>query len=62
MTHAESVPYMDYIETIKNNPIAREVKLADLRHNGDLSRLNSVDEWALARVEKYKQAIQLLTK
>ena len=62
MTHAEAVPYMEYIETIKKNPIAREVKLADLRHNSDLTRLNSVDECALARVEKYKQAIQLLTE
>ncbi|MBQ8000826.1 MAG: bifunctional (p)ppGpp synthetase/guanosine-3',5'-bis(diphosphate) 3'-pyrophosphohydrolase [Ruminococcus sp.] len=61
MTHSPEVPYMDYVAKIKTNPIARAVKLADLRHNSDLSRLDTVDEKALQRVEKYKQAIRLLT-
>ena len=60
MTHAEGVSYMDYVAQIKTNPIARAVKLADLRHNSDLTRLNEVNEKALARVEKYKKAIALL--
>ena len=60
MTHADGVPYLDYVANIKNNPIARAVKLADLIHNSDLSRLNNVDAKALARVEKYKKAIELL--
>ena len=54
------VPYMDYVAKIKENPIARKVKLADLRHNSDLSRLDGVDERALQRNEKYKAAIKLL--
>ena len=45
---------------IKENPIAAAVKRADLRHNADLSRLDIVDEWALARREKYLQAIGIL--
>lgn len=61
MTHDDAVPYMDYVREIKKNPIARAVKLADLRHNSDLSRLDVVDEYALERVEKYKQAIEILT-
>lgn len=60
MTHAEGVPYMDYVAQIKPNPIARVVKLEDLKHNSDLTRLNEVNEKALARVEKYKKAIALL--
>ena len=60
MTHADGVPYMDYVAEIKKNPIARAVKLADLRHNSDLTRLDVVDEKALKRVEKYKKAIALL--
>lgn len=60
LTHDESIPYMEYVKKIKENPVARAVKLADLRHNSDLSRLNLVDEKSLARVEKYKKAIQLL--
>ena len=62
MTHDKSVPYMDYVAAIKNNPIAREVKLADLRHNSDLSRLDTIDDKALERVEKYKKAIRLLER
>ena len=60
MTHDESVPYLDYVAEIKKNPIARKVKLADLRHNSDLSRLNIVDDRALERVEKYQKAIRIL--
>lgn len=60
LTHDKSVPYMEYVEKIKHNPIARAVKLADLAHNSDLSRLDTVDEKALRRVEKYKKAMEIL--
>ena len=61
MTHDKSVPYMDYVAKIKSNPIARAVKQADLRHNSDLSRVNTVDGKAIRRVQKYADAIKLLT-
>ena len=60
LTHDKAVPYLDYVETIKTDPLARAVKLADLRHNSDLTRLDTVDENALRRVEKYSAAIKLL--
>jgi (p)ppGpp synthase/HD superfamily hydrolase len=60
MTHADGVPYMDYVAKIKENPIARAVKLADLRHNSDLTRLDTVDDKAKARAQKYARAIALL--
>ena len=60
LTHDEAVPYMDYVRAIKDNPIAKAVKLADLKHNSDLSRLDIVDEKALARREKYLKALELL--
>ena len=60
MTHADNVAYMDYVRKIKNNPIAKAVKLADLKHNSDLTRLDVVDEKALQRKEKYQKAIALL--
>lgn len=62
LTHADGVPYLEYVAAIKQNPIARTVKLADLAHNSDLTRLDTVDAKALARVEKYRQAITLLTE
>lgn len=60
MTHDPSVPYMDYVKKISGNALATKVKLADLRHNSDLSRLDVVDDRAIARVKKYAEAIALL--
>ena len=60
LTHDDSVPYEQYIDMIKNNDIAKAVKLADLRHNSDLTRLDNVDEKALKRAEKYKKSINTL--
>ena len=62
LTHGDDVPYMEYVAAIKKNPIARAVKLADLKHNSDLSRLDEVSPKALERREKYLQAIDLLEK
>ena len=62
MTHADDVEYMDYVSAIKENPIAKAVKLADLRHNSDLTRLDVVDEKALKRKDKYLKAIAILEK
>lgn len=60
LTHNDAIPYLDYVREIKNNPIARNVKLADLKHNSDIGRLGIIDEKAKARLEKYKQAIAIL--
>ena len=60
LTHNDDTPYMDYVTKIKNNKIAIVVKLADLKHNSDLTRLDIVDEKALKRKEKYEKAIKLL--
>ena len=61
MTHDDAIPYLEYVKEIKKNPIATAVKLADLNHNSDLTRLDVVDEKAKERVEKYKKAIEILT-
>lgn len=60
LTHDKDVPYMDYVAAVKGNAVAKAVKLADLRHNSDLSRLDVITDKALARKEKYMQAIALL--
>ena len=60
MTHEDDVPYLDYVAKLKDNPIARAVKLADLAHNSDLSRIGEVDEETRERLEKYQKAIALL--
>lgn len=60
LTHDEGVPYGEYVEKIKQNKLATIVKLADLKHNSDLSRLDYVGERDLQRAEKYKNAIAFL--
>ena len=62
LTHDNAVPYEDYVKKIKENPIAIKVKLADLSHNSDLSRLDVVDSTALQRYEKYQNAIKILSQ
>ena len=62
LTHKEDVPYMEYVKDIKENEIAKKVKLADLKHNSDLSRLDVIDDWTLKRNDKYQEAIHFLEK
>lgn len=60
LTHEKAVPYFSYIANIKQNPIARAVKLADLKHNSDLSRLDKIRTADLERRQKYLRAIAIL--
>lgn len=62
LTHKEGVPYMEYIQNIKKNPLASQVKRADLKHNMDLSRLNVITEADKKRVQKYERAYKELTE
>ena len=54
--------YQVYLETVKKNSLARVVKLADLKHNSDLSRLTSITEKDRERLKKYKKAIDFLSR
>lgn len=62
LTHEDSVPYMDYIKKTATNPTAKKVKIADLKHNNDTTRLSVIDEKAKKRCEKYNRALDLLLK
>ena len=57
LTHADGVPYMDYVRELAKDPIARRVKLADLRHNLDARRVNGVRP---GKYDLYVQAIHYL--
>jgi len=61
LTHEKGIEYMEYIRNIKFNPLATRVKLADLRHNSDTTRLDVVDDKEKQRVEKYNKAIEVLS-
>lgn len=60
LTHDDAVPYLDYVAALKDNPLAVKVKLADLRHNSQLSRLDTITEKDLARRAKYDKARAIL--
>jgi len=63
LTHKDDLDYLDYVRKIKasTNEFAKAVKLADLRHNSDTSRLDHIDEETIKRIEKYAEAILILS-
>lgn len=61
LTRDKSVDYMEYVKNLKSNTIARKVKLADLRHNSDSTRLIKITDKDIERINKYNRAIELLT-
>lgn len=60
LTHDESIDYFDYVRKLKSNPIAKKVKLADLYHNSDITRMENPTEKDWKRKEKYHKAILIL--
>lgn len=62
ITKKRNENYEEYILRVKQNPLARQVKLADLQHNSDLSRLANVTDRDRKRVEKYQKAIAFLSE
>lgn len=62
LTKKRNENYEEYILRVKQNPLARQVKLADLKHNSDLSRLANVTDRDRKRVAKYQKAISFLSE
>lgn len=61
LTKKKGQSYQECLGKVKSNNLARVVKLADLKHNSDLSRLKSVTNTDYERVKKYKNAIYYLS-
>ena len=61
LTRPAEMPYLDYVERIRRNPIARAVKCADLRHNCDPSRLPNPPEGWREKRDLYRKALEILT-
>lgn len=62
LNHHLSEDRESYIRAIAENPLASSVKLNDLAHNMDLSRLPNPTEKDYKRVERYKQEYDYLSK
>ena len=61
MSHDKSEDYFEYVRRVRENPLARQVKLADLEHNSDTRRMGrELTDYDLQRLEKYKKAMEIL--
>ena len=50
-----------YLHRLKSNPLARIVKIADLKHNCDLSRIKNPTKRDIIRTQKYEKEILFLS-
>ncbi len=66
LTHTDDEDYYDYVRRLKDNPIAKQIKLADIAHNSDQSRLvgSDLDTPDVKNYfeKKYAKAIEILNK
>lgn len=53
LTHDPAVEYDSYVEKIAQHKIARKVKMADLKDNMDITRLNIITDKDIERLKKY---------
>ena len=60
VTKREGEDYDEFIERIVKNTLAARVKIADLKDNSNLDRLENVTDKDRERADKYKEAIAKL--
>ncbi len=60
LSKEENLEYFEYLKRVKSNKLARSVKIADLTHNMDLSRLNHISNEDFNRYKKYKRAMSFM--
>ena len=60
LTKKKGQDYQSYLNLVKTNEVARIVKLADLRHNTDLTRIPKLSKSDIERNKKYINAINYL--
>ena len=66
LTHDDDEDYYDYVRRLKDNPIAKQIKLADIAHNSDQTRLIGSDkdtpDVKKYFEKKYAKAIEILNE
>lgn len=58
LTKRKNEEYMEFIVRVSCNELARKIKIEDLKDNMDLTRISSLDEKDLDRVDKYHKALK----
>jgi hypothetical protein len=62
VTRRPDETYMEFVRRAGRDPLGRRVKLADLADNSDPSRISSPTDADASRLERYRRAIDELTK
>ena len=60
LTHRKDESYFEYIQRVSKSKLAKKVKVADLLHNLDITRIKEPTERDFKRLEKYKKAVLYL--
>lgn len=60
LTKSKDVSYDDYLKSVKKDSNAWHVKMADIKHNMDISRIPEPTAKDFSRIEKYKKALAFL--
>lgn len=60
LTRHDDESYEDFVRRAARHPVARAVKLADLRDNMDLTRIAHPGTRDFERLEKYRNAVRLI--
>lgn len=60
LTKPDDMDYVQYIKKVSKNELATMVKLSDLHHNMDITRLNELTDYDFERLKKYHNAYQYL--
>ena len=61
LTHRKDESYFEYIQRVSTSKLAKKIKVADLLHNLDITRIKEPTKQDYERLEKYKKAILYLT-
>ena len=62
LTKKSGESYNKYLNRVNQNPISRKVKMADLKDNMNLNRLEKPTQKDRERTEKYRKALKLLNE
>jgi (p)ppGpp synthase/HD superfamily hydrolase len=62
LTKRDGEEYEEFIKRVKRHPLARRVKIADLKDNLDLKRIKKPKKRDLMRIKKYRRALSELMK
>ncbi len=60
LTKTDELTYEEYLRRLRMDSCARAVKMADLKHNMDITRIPNPSEKDYARIEKYKKSLAFL--